>query len=87
MLCCSCVNGHGNDFIMIIRLLTMDVLMMYHETYVQNLRLCSCPHSHKSVIFSYFWRSSFLSYGNFVEYMNMHAASCLTTVRAAHYGK
>ena len=33
----------------------------------QNLRLCSRPHSHESVIFSYFWDSYFLSYGEFVE--------------------
>ena len=28
--------------------------------------------------FSYFWHSYIERYGNFVEYMNMHAAGCLT---------
>ena len=28
MLCCSCVSGRGSDFIMRIKLLTMEVLMM-----------------------------------------------------------
>ena len=41
----------------------------------QNHRLCSCPHSHELVIFSYFWNSYFLTYGQFVEYMNMHAVA------------
>ena len=32
-------------------------------------RLCNClhPHSHESVIFSYFWDSYFLSYGEFSD--------------------
>ena len=38
----------------------------------QNRRLCSSLHSHESVIFSYFWDSCFLSYGEFVELINMH---------------
>ena len=35
----------------------------------QNRSLCSRPHSHELVIFSYFWDSYFLSYGEF----KMHA--------------
>ena len=31
----------------------------------KNRRLCSRPHSHESVIFSYFWDSYFLIYGKF----------------------
>ena len=31
-------------------------------------RLCSCPHSHESVIFSNFWDSYFSSYGEFGEF-------------------
>ena len=31
----------------------------------QNHRLCSRPHSHESLVFSYFWDSYFLSYGEF----------------------
>ena len=36
MLCCSCVSGRGSDFIMRIKLLTMEVLIMYQARYVQN---------------------------------------------------
>ena len=39
----------------------------------ENCRLCSRPHSHESVISSYFWDSYFLSYGEFIELINMHA--------------
>ena len=39
-------------------------------------RLRSRPHSDDSVIFSYFWHSYILTYGQFVEYMNMHTAGC-----------
>ena len=31
--------------------------------------VCSHLHSHESVIFSYFWDSYFLSYGEFVEFI------------------
>ena len=34
----------------------------------KNHSLCSRPHSHESVIFSNFWDSYFLSYGEFVEF-------------------
>ena len=37
----------------------------------QNRRLCSHSHAHESV-FSYFWDSYFLSYGEFVELIKMH---------------
>ena len=48
----------------------LERLMSTH----QNRRLCSRPHSHESVIFSYVCcHSYFLRYGHFVEYMNMHA--------------
>ena len=35
----------------------------------ENYRLWSRPHSHESVIFSSFWDSYFLSYGEFVEFI------------------
>ena len=37
-------------------------------------------------IFSYFWHSQFLTYGHFVEYMNMHAASGLCPHGASNVG-
>ena len=50
----------------------------------QNRRLCSRPHSHESVIFSYFWDSYFLSYGEFIELINMHAMKLrVQTLRTA----
>ena len=51
----------------------------------QNRRLCSRPHSHESD-FSYFWHSYFLTYGQFVEYMNMHVASGLCTHGISNVG-
>ena len=39
----------------------------------------SCPHSHESVIFSYFWHSYFLRYTHYVDYMNMHAINMWLT--------
>ena len=58
----------------------------YNGCHNQNRRLCSRPHSHESVIFSYFWHSYFWTYGQFVEYMNMHAAGCWRKqCGSAHY--
>ena len=33
----------------------------------ENCRLCSRPHSHESLMLSYFWDSYFLNYGEFGE--------------------
>ena len=46
----------------------------------ENCRLCLRPHSHDSVIFSYFWNSYFLSYG---EFKMREIKLCMQVLQAA----
>ena len=50
----------------------------------ENCRLCSRPHSHEWVIFSYFLDSYFFSYGKFGELIMKLSRAALRPLLAAH---